>query len=118
MEKEIYDFFINLNFSSVVWQIVTPLCFCLGDIITGYIQAWINKNVDSQKMRIGLLHKVLLILIIILSFIINFAFNMKCISVFVCLYIIIMETVSILENLSKAGVNIRFLIDILKKKED
>ena len=49
---ELYQFFSNLNFNSVMWEIFTPLIFSLSDIITGYIQALINKNVDSQKMRI------------------------------------------------------------------
>lgn len=110
------EFFMNLQFSNIIWQIVTPLIFSLTDIITGYIQAVINKNVDSQVMREGLLHKMLLIVILILSFIMQFAFGIKLISVGVCLYICLMETTSILENLQKAGIELK-ITDFLKGSE-
>lgn len=110
------EFFMNLQFTNIIWQIVTPLVFSLADIITGYIQAVINKDVQSQVMREGLLHKMLLIVILILSFIMQFAFNLKCISIVVCLYICLMETTSIFENLKKAGIEIK-LTDFLKGSE-
>ena len=66
----------NVNFSSVIWQIATPFIFILVDIISGYVQALINKNVDSKIMREGLLHKFLLTLVILLSYVIQFAFNL------------------------------------------
>lgn len=108
----------NLNFSGIIWQIVTPLIFSLADIITGYIQAIINNNVDSQKMRVGLLHKTLIILVIILSFVIQFAFKLDYIASFVCIYVVLMELVSIVENLQKAGVDIGRLAELIKNKEE
>ena len=107
------EFFMNLQFSNIIWQIVTPLIFSLADIISGYIQAVINKNVYSQVMREGLLHKMLLLVVLILSFIMQFAFNLNFISIAVCLYICIMETTSILENLQKAGIELK-ITDFLK----
>lgn len=115
---EFYELIKNLNFSSVMWQIATPLIFSISDIITGYIQALINKNVDSQKMRVGLLHKVLILIIIILSFTIQFAFNIKYVASFVCIYVTLMEIVSILENLKKANIELGKLSEILKNKND
>lgn len=103
---EIYEIIKELNFASLGWQIFTPLCFSVADFITGYIQALINKNVESKKMRVGLLHKTLILLVIILSFVIDLAFNLKYISSFVCVYVVIMEIMSILENLKKAGINV------------
>lgn len=116
---DIAELITRLNFSSIIWQIVAPLIFSLADIITGYIQAVINQNVDSQKMRTGLLHKTLIIIVIILSFVIQLAFNLKYIAPFVCAYVVLMELVSIAENLQKAGFDIGKLSHILKdKKED
>lgn len=115
---EFYELIKNLNFSSVMWQIATPLIFSISDIITGYIQALINKNVDSQKMRVGLLHKVLILIIIVLSFTIQFAFNIKYVASFVCIYVTVMEIVSILENLKKANIELGKLSEILKNKND
>lgn len=108
----------TLNFSSILWQILTPIIFSLCDFLTGFIQAIVNKNLDSQIMRKGLLHKLLIIIILILSFVIDKTFNLPIISKIVCVYIILMEAVSIFENLSKAGVNLGKLEELLKRKEE
>lgn len=103
---DLYDIIKDLNFTNITWQIITPLCFSLGDFITGYIQAVINHDIQSKKMRVGLLHKTLIFLVIMLSFIFHLAFNLKYVSSFVCIYVIIMEIISIMENLKKAGLDV------------
>lgn len=69
-------------------------------------------------MREGLLRKILLILVVILSFIFQYAFNIPAISKVVCIYLIIMEIISILENLKKAGIDLGKLGELLKVKKD
>ena len=113
---EIQEILQNLNFSSIAWQILAPCIFSLCDVLTGFIQAVINKDVDSQVMRNGLLHKVLIIIIILLSFVADLSLNLSFVSKIVCGYVILMETTSILENLKKAGVDIGKLTEILKNK--
>lgn len=115
---EINQIIQNLNFSSLLWQIIVTLCFILADVIVGFISAVIQKNVDSQKMREGLLRKILLIIVIILSFIIQYGFNITIISRVVCIYIVVMEIISILENLKKAGIDLKKLGEILKIKNE
>lgn len=117
---EIQEILNTLNFSSITWQLLTPVIFSLADVITGFIQAVINKNVDSQVMRTGLLHKVLITMIIFLSFVIDITFSLDFVSKIVCAYVIIMELTSILENLKKAGIEVGKLTEILtsKGKED
>lgn len=107
----------SLSFSSILWQILAPILFSLGDIITGFIQAVINNDVDSTKMRTGLLHKILLILILFLSILLDITFNLSFCSKSVSIYIIIMEILSICENLTKAGLEMGKLSEILKRKE-
>lgn len=106
----------TLNFSSIIWQIATPLIFSLCDVLTGFIQAIINNEVQSKVMREGLLHKSLIIIIVFLSFVANLTFNISLISKAVCIYVIVMETMSILENLGKAGIKIEIIDKILKKE--
>ena len=113
---EISEIINNLNFSSMFWQILAPIIFSLADIITGFIQALINNNLDSQIMRKGLLHKVLIILLVILSFVTDKTFSLNFVSKIVCSYIIIMETISIFENLTKAGLDLGKMTDLLKIK--
>lgn len=111
------EFIVSLNFSSIIWQIGATLIFIVGDIISGLVQAIINHDLDSQKMRQGLWRKILLILIVALSFVFQYAFfNMEIISKGVCLYIILMEIISILENLTKAGIDLKKLGEILNIK--
>lgn len=112
-------FIQNLDFTNTFWQVGTTLFFMLGDIISGVVSAIILKNLDSQKMREGLLRKVLLILIVLLGFVVGGAFKITFVSKAVCIYIIVMETISILENVKKAGVDLGKLGELLKiKKED
>ncbi len=108
----------NANFSNLAWQIATPFIFIVADVITGYIQAVINKNVDSKKMREGLLHKFLITIVIILGYVIQFAFNLGFVAQSITIYICLMEVMSILENLKKAGVDLGKLGDILKNKKE
>lgn len=108
----------TLNFSSLGWQIVATLIFILSDIISGVISAIIQKNLDSQKMREGLLRKMLLLIIITLSFVVQYAFRIDYISKSVCIYIIVMEVISILENMKKAGIDLGKIGDLLKLKPD
>lgn len=114
---EIVELFNSLNFSSVAWQILCPLIFSGADVITGFIQAVINHDVDSTKMRNGLLHKALIILIVLLSFVADLSFSINFISKSVCIYVIIMEVMSIAENITKAGIDITILSNILKIKK-
>lgn len=116
--EEIYSILKNFDFSNIVWQIITPLIFSVADFVTGFIQAVINKNVDSQKMRNGLLHKTLLLIIILLSFIIDFSFNIHFVSKSICVFVIGMEIVSIAENFKKAGVDLGKFGRILAEKTD
>lgn len=117
MEK-IYAILSQFDFSNIAWQIMTPLLFSMIDILSGLIQAIINKSVDSQKMRVGLLHKTLLILIILMGFTLDFTFNINFVSKSICIFVIAMEIISITENMKKAGLNIGKITNILKEKSD
>lgn len=117
MERIIY-ILDQLDFSSILWQIMTPLIFSMADIITGLIQAIINKNLDSQKMRMGLLHKTLLIIIILLGFTLDFTFNLNFVSRSICIFVIAMEIISIAENMKKAGIPIGKVANVIKTKSD
>lgn len=108
----------TLTFSSILWQVLTPLIFSGLDILTGYIQAVINKNVDSKVMREGLLHKCLLIIAIVVGYVVEYAFGISAVAQVITVYICVMEVMSILENLKKAGLDLGKLGEILKNKEE
>ena len=87
--------------------IVIACCFMVLDILTGFVQACVNKNVESQKMKNGLLHKCGFLLAILFGILceysmqyIDLGFTMP-IQEAVCGFICCIEIISVLENLAK-----------------
>lgn len=95
---------LNLEFTNIGWQIALPLILMIIDIITGYYNAWKNNTIESKKMRDGIGKKIAELCYIAIGFLFGLAFNIKPISIFVSIYIIYMELVSIAENCDKLGV--------------
>ena len=94
----------NIEFTNRYWIIFLPLILMAADILSGWIQATVNGNWDSSKMRVGLYRKSGEILAIIISYAIYTAINLPIdIPVFIAGYIIVMELISITENLNLAG---------------
>ena len=88
------------------YYFVFPLVFSLLDIATGVVGAIVQKNLSSTKMREGLLHKLGFILALavasalqVASVYIDLGFEIPALSA-VAIYIIVVECVSILENLT------------------
>lgn len=77
------------------------------DYLTGLAKSVVNKDIDSTKMRDGLWHKAAYVAVIVLAEIIehgqeavDLGFAVPLI-VPACVYIVLTETASILENLSQ-----------------
>lgn len=94
----------NLKFSHDYWEILLPLILMIVDVITGYYNAWKNNETSSSKMRDGIGKKLAEIVYIVVGIVLGYAFNMKSIPIFISIYIIYMELVSIAENCKKLGV--------------
>lgn len=90
-----------------LWLYLTPLIFMMADIITGFGNAYIHKTIVSHKMRSGIIKKCGEMLIIFLTSLICFVLQLPHqIIIAVAFYMILMEAISILENLDKIGVPI------------
>ena len=83
----------------------TILAFQLMDIVSGLLAAIKCKDVSSSKMKAGIFNKFGEILVVTVTFILKPATGVD-LTVAVLTYYIFMEGVSVLENLSKAGINI------------
>ena len=83
--------------------------FILLDIITGLIESIRLGEFTSKKMRQGLLAKFQELLIVVLVYAIQYGFPMLGVAINIpivqpiCLYIVVMEVGSILENVSKTN---------------
>lgn len=96
------------------WGIALACMMMASDMVAGFIAAAINKELSSSKMRNGLLHKVLMLILIFaclaveigISHTVALPYDVPTCEV-VCGYIIIMELISVLENIAKGYPEIR-----------
>lgn len=69
------------------------------DIVTGFIKAYDQKNVSSKKIKHGALAKVTIWCVVVVSIILS-AYLGTDLTTYIVGYYLIMEIVSILENVS------------------
>ena len=97
-----------------IWLMAGACLLMLVDIVTGLLQSWMTRSYQSSKMREGLGHKIVLVLYILLSVIIqaivqhvgDVGWTVPMVYA-VCLYILVMEVSSIVENLASAYPELR-----------
>ena len=90
------------------WGIALACVMMAADMVAGFVAAAINKELSSSKMRNGLLHKVLMLILIFaclaieigISHTVALPYDVPTCEV-VCGYIVIMELISVLENVAK-----------------
>ncbi|GAB6386434.1 phage holin family protein [Enterococcus cecorum] len=106
------------EFGKVVVWLGFILILMFIDIATGFIQAYVNRNLKSRAMSVGLLKKAGLFLVLL--GIVPLAVLMPDIigvSVIIGVYVIeiVNELLSIIENLQKMGVNIKIFDPIMQR---
>lgn len=112
----------------VDWHIlIVVIVFIIIDVITGILQAVMNKALDSTVMRDGLFHKSAFLMSIAFAYAceygmtyLDLGFEMPIVGA-VCVYICLTETVSVLENLGKLNpelANSKFMQLFASNKED
>ena len=90
------------------WSIALACVMMISDVVVGFIVAIINEELSSTKMRKGLLHKVLMLVLIFVCLAIEVGISHTVVLPYdvptckvVCGYIVIMELISVLENIAK-----------------
>jgi toxin secretion/phage lysis holin len=99
---------INLT-DSQQWGIILACVMMCADVLVGFIGAVIQKKISSTKMREGILHKILMLILIFLCLTIEIAsshmfklpYDIPTCEV-TCGYTVVMELASIIENISNA----------------
>lgn len=95
----------QITFTHRYWVLLLPLVLMSCDIVTGWIQATINNTWDSTKMRTGLFRKSGELMVIIIAYVVYVAISLPVdIPAWIAGYIVIMEIISICENLDQAGI--------------
>ena len=96
--------------------ILVVLIFIAADIFIGIIKAAYKVGFKSAKMREGLYHKLSEILAVIFGALCELAFPIVGIDIkipivsSICIYLVIMETGSIVENLAVISPNIQKIL--------
>lgn len=97
----------QFHFTDEMWVLILPAILMAVDFFTGTINAWIKGELDSSKMRKGLGKKIGEMSAIFIGEIFVIAFGLSTLLVdAISIYIVIMELISICENLEKLGVPI------------
>lgn len=105
--EETIEFLKSFHFTNAAWVLVIPVSLMGFDVLTGYLNAWLKGEVRSHRMREGLVKKFGEITILVIGKLFEFGLNLPMyIMNVISLYIILMELVSISENLDKLGVPI------------
>lgn len=95
----------DIQFTSNYWVILLPVIAMVGDFITGYLNAWVHKDIQSSKMRVGAAHKGAELLALVLVWCVQLAIVLPLdITAVMASYLVFMEFNSIMENLDKMGV--------------
>lgn len=97
----------EITYTHAYWIFLLPLIGAAADILTGWIQASVNGTWDSSKMRRGLYRKGGEFAVVLLGYVAEcavLAAQQAHIATFLSMYIVIMETLSVIENLDQAGI--------------
>lgn len=95
----------EVAYTARFWVLLLPMILMAADVVTGWIQATINGTWDSTKMRKGLFRKSAEILVIIVACVVYVAISLPVdVPGFIAGYIVVMEILSVCENLDQAGV--------------
>ena len=99
--------------------LILPFSLMVIDFLTGVFNAWATGHLKSYRMREGLNKKFAEISIIVVSLIFTWVLMIpKYIVYGFAVYVVIMELISICENLDKMGVPIpKFIKNALRNAE-
>lgn len=118
--EQIKELIEQFQFTNGTWTLLTPIILMGIDVLTGLTNAWVKGEIKSSILRAGLGKKMGEILVLAVGEVFLFGMNLPSgVMDGISIYIIIMELISICENLSKLGVPIpKFIKKALATTEE
>lgn len=105
--EQIKELIEQFKFTSTTWTFILPIILMAIDVLTGVISAWIKGEIKSSILRKGLGKKIGEIVVLAIGELFLIAMSLPMVVLNgISLYIIVMELISICENLEKLGVPI------------
>lgn len=88
-----------------LWAVIAACVMMAMDIVTGFAGAVVTGTISSTKMREGIGHKAMLVMLVVLAVLVQ-TFSLHIgdmgwsipLIVPVCVYIVVMEVASVVEN--------------------
>lgn len=117
---ETAQYMLETEYGKLMLWLAFNLLLMGVDLITGFIQATINKNIISGKMSMGLLKKFALIFVMVSIIPLTILLpDVISVSIVITIYVVetINELISINENLSKMGLDftgIKYILSFLE----
>lgn len=95
----------SIRFANDWWILLLPCALIALDVVTGLVNAWVKHNFKSFKMREGLGRKFGEVMILVVGELLSVGLQLPpYVMAGFSAYIMLMEVVSIFENLVKLGV--------------
>lgn len=118
--QELKTLLEEFHYANDLWVVIVPVILMALDVLTGVINAWVKNEIKSSKLREGLAKKFGEMTVIFIGEIFVIAFGLpSVIASGFSIYIVIMELISICENLDKLGVPIpKFIRKALAETND
>lgn len=105
--EDVINLLKDFHFTNAIWVLTIPISLMGIDVLTGYLNAWIHHDVKSYRMRQGLVKKCGEMLVLIIGKLFEWGLGLPTMIMnAISSYIILMELVSITENLDAIGVPI------------
>lgn len=97
----------GIKFANDYWVLLLPCSLMAIDFLTGFINAWLTGHIKSYVMREGLAKKCGEVALLVAGEVLTLGLSIPVYIVAgVSVYIILMEIISLFENLEKLGVPI------------
>ena len=74
--EELQKLVSELHYTNELWMIMLPVILMGLDVITGTVNAWIKKEIDSAKLRKGLAKKMGELTVILMGELFVYAFGL------------------------------------------
>ena len=118
--KQIKEALINTDISNTNWLLILFVLACV-DVVTGIVNAWMEGNIQSAKMKKGILGKMYELVIVLIGGMLDYVLGLNVIIKSTIIFYSIQEVTSILENTAMHISYPKFIkdaLDVLNKQKD
>ena len=111
------EFFTDLFIEYRIYFLITLIAIVV-DFITGITKAVYNKNIQSEKLRKTIPKVIGYFTIVLICICLQILFNIDFLIKIICIFEIVIEFISTIENINEFVTIPNFLLKFLENKKD